>query len=85
MSAATSKFAFANRVRMAAEHLPHVFDRFYRSDPSHTKKTGGFGLGLALVKSIMTLHGGEAKVASELGKGTTVTRRFPPARAAAPS
>lgn len=67
---------------IAAEHLPHVFERFYRSDPSRTQKTGGFGLGLALVKSIMTLHSGEATVASELGKGTTVTLRFPPAQAA---
>lgn len=70
---------------IAAEHLPHVFERFYRSDPSRTQKTGGFGLGLALVKSIMTLHGGEATLASELGKGTTVTLRFLPANAATDS
>ncbi len=70
---------------IAADHLPHIFERFYRPDPSRTQKTGGFGLGLALVKSIMALHSGEATVASELGKGTTVILRFPPARAAGQS
>ncbi|ODU23988.1 MAG: hypothetical protein ABS95_02575 [Verrucomicrobia bacterium SCN 57-15] len=70
---------------IAAEHLPHVFDRFYRSDPSRTQKTGGFGLGLALVKSIMTLHGGKATVSSDYGKGTIVTLSFPPGKAPAQS
>src|SRR5439155_25028075 len=41
------------------EHVPHVFDRFYRADPSRSKDTGGVGLGLAIVRSIMSLHGGE--------------------------
>lgn len=61
---------------IGAEHLPHLFDRFYRADPSRAHQTGGFGLGLALVRSIMTLHGGEATIESELGKGTTVRLRF---------
>lgn len=68
---------------IAAAHLPHIFERFYRADPSRAQKTGGFGLGLTLVKSIMTLHSGDATVASELGKGTTATLHFPPARSTA--
>ena len=61
---------------IAAEHIPHLFDRFYRADPSRAQRTGGFGLGLALVRSIMTLHGGHATIESEVGKGTTVQLRF---------
>ena len=60
---------------IAAEHLPRVFDRFYQVDPS--RSSAGSGLGLALVKSIMEMHGGEARVASEPGRGTTVTLTFP--------
>jgi two-component system heavy metal sensor histidine kinase CusS len=60
---------------IAAEHLPRVFDRFYRADPSRSSE--GVGLGLALVKSIMDLHGGSATIESKPGSGTTVTLRFP--------
>jgi two-component system heavy metal sensor histidine kinase CusS len=60
---------------ISAEHLPRVFDRFYRADPSRT--SDGVGLGLALVKSIMDLHGGSARIESEPGRGTTVTLSFP--------
>jgi two-component system heavy metal sensor histidine kinase CusS len=66
---------------IAAEHLPHLFDRFYRADASRSQRTGGFGLGLALVQSIMTLHGGAARLASEVGKGTEITLTFPGKRA----
>jgi two-component system heavy metal sensor histidine kinase CusS len=62
---------------IAAEHLPHLFDRFYRADASRSQRTGGFGLGLALVQSIMTLHGGAARLVSEIGKGTAITLTFP--------
>lgn len=62
---------------IAAEHLPRVFDRFYRADTSRSSE--GVGLGLALVKSIMDLHGGSASIESEPGRGTTVTLRFPTA------
>jgi two-component system heavy metal sensor histidine kinase CusS len=62
---------------IAPEHLPHLFDRFYRADASRSQRTGGFGLGLALVQSIMTLHGGGARLTSEPGKGTAVTLTFP--------
>jgi len=57
------------------EHLPRVFDRFYRADPS--RSSAGTGLGLALVKSIVDLHGGSATIASQLGRGTSVTLIFP--------
>jgi two-component system heavy metal sensor histidine kinase CusS len=60
---------------IAAEHLPRVFDRFYRAESS--RGSDGAGLGLALVKSIVDLHGGSAKIDSEIGRGTTVKLRFP--------
>jgi two-component system heavy metal sensor histidine kinase CusS len=60
---------------IAPEHLPRVFDRFYRAESSRTSE--GSGLGLALVKSIMDLHGGSAQIASTPGQGTTVTLSFP--------
>jgi two-component system heavy metal sensor histidine kinase CusS len=58
-----------------AKHLPRIFDRFYRADSSRSSQ--GSGLGLALVKSIMDLHGGSATVKSELQNGTVVTLSFP--------
>ena len=60
---------------ITAEHLPRVFDRFYRADPS--RSSAGTGLGLALAKSIVDLHGGSTAIQSQLGRGTTVTVRFP--------
>ncbi len=63
---------------IAPEHLPRIFDRFYRADPARSQCRPGMGLGLAIVKSIMALHGGTATIQSALGKGTTVTLRFPP-------
>lgn len=60
---------------IAGEHLPHVFDRFYRADPSRSAE--GTGLGLALVKSIVALHGGTVAIASEVDRGTSVTLKFP--------
>jgi two-component system heavy metal sensor histidine kinase CusS len=55
---------------IAAEHLPKVFDRFYRVDPSRAAPGDSGGLGLAIVQSIMLLHGGEARVSSGAGNGT---------------
>jgi two-component system heavy metal sensor histidine kinase CusS len=60
---------------IAPEHLPRVFDRFYRAESS--RGSDGAGLGLALVKSIVDLHGGTATIQSETGRGTTVTLLFP--------
>ena len=60
---------------IAAEHLPHVFDRFYRAESS--RGSDGAGLGLALVKSIVDLHGGSAIIESNPGSGTTVKLKFP--------
>ena len=60
---------------IAPEHLPRVFDRFYRADSS--RSSDGAGLGLALVKSIVDLHGGSARIESEVNRGTTVTLTFP--------
>ena len=56
---------------IAPEHLPHVFKRFYRVDPSRSRSTGGRGLGLAIVKALVEMHGGEVYVASEVGRGTS--------------
>ena len=60
---------------IAPEHLPRVFDRFYRAESS--RGSDGAGLGLALVKSIVDLHGGSATIQSQVGHGTTVTLQFP--------
>jgi two-component system, OmpR family, heavy metal sensor histidine kinase CusS len=57
------------------EHLPRVFDRFYRAESS--RGSDGAGLGLALVKSIVDLHGGSATIESNVGRGTTVKLIFP--------
>jgi signal transduction histidine kinase len=64
------------------EALPHVFDRFYRGDPSRTRTTGGTGLGLAISKAIVTKAGGSISIASQPDhtqpdQGTTVTVRLP--------
>jgi two-component system heavy metal sensor histidine kinase CusS len=59
------------------DHLPRLFDRFYRVDAARSSISGGVGLGLAIVKSIATLHRGRAEIASEVGRGTRVTLVFP--------
>jgi len=57
--------------------LPHIFDRFYRGDPSRTRSTGGAGLGLAICKAVAEKAGGTINMKSEVGRGTTVTVRLP--------
>jgi two-component system heavy metal sensor histidine kinase CusS len=61
---------------ISPEHLPRIFNRFYRADPARSSDHGGAGLGLAIVKSIMDLHGGSVGAESAPGKGTTVTLKF---------
>ncbi len=62
---------------IAAEHLPHIFDRLYRADSARSNHPDGAGLGLAIVKSIMALHGGSVEVASPQGKGAGFKLVFP--------
>jgi len=62
---------------IAPEHLPKIFDRFYRGDQPDSHIPGGSGLGLAIVQSIMRLHAGTASAQSDVGRGTTVTLKFP--------
>jgi len=57
--------------------LPRVFDRFYRADPARSRHAGGAGLGLAIVQQIVFLHGGTVEIASEPGRGTTVSVVLP--------
>jgi signal transduction histidine kinase len=64
---------------IAADHLPHVFDRFYRADPSRARATGGAGLGLAIVKQLVEAHGGTVSVSSAPGAGTRFTISLPAA------
>jgi two-component system phosphate regulon sensor histidine kinase PhoR len=66
---------------IAREHLPRIFERFYRADPSRSREEGGTGLGLAIVKHLVEAHGGRAWGTSELGSGTTITCVFPDAPA----
>ena len=62
---------------IAPEHLPHVFERFYRVDPSRARATGGAGLGLAIVKGIVEAHGGSVEARSEPGRGATFRFTLP--------
>ncbi len=64
------------------KHLPHVFERFYRADPSRSKRLGGTGLGMSIVKHIAERFGGSAEASSQEGFGTTVTVTIPAADAA---
>lgn len=60
-----------------AEHLPRIFERFYRVDKSRSKDRGGTGLGLAIVKHILEAHKVKIQVSSELGEGTTFYFNLP--------
>ena len=68
---------------IAAEHLPRLFERFYRVDKARSRQQGGTGLGLAIVKHIVQAHGGTVAVKSTPGVGTTFTLHLPPEPAAA--
>ncbi len=60
-----------------AEHLPYVFDRFHRVEQARSNPGGHVGLGLSIVRSIATLHGGSATITSTVGSGTAVTMSLP--------
>jgi signal transduction histidine kinase len=64
---------------IAPQDLPHVFDRFYRGDPSRSRNTGGTGLGLAICKAIASRWHGTIEITSDLGMGTRVMVGFPAA------
>ena len=67
------------------DELDRVFERFYRSDPARSRNTGGSGLGLAIVKHVVQNHGGDVRVWSQPGNGSTFTIRLPEAPATAAS
>jgi signal transduction histidine kinase len=60
-----------------AEDLPHIFDRFYRGDPSRSRNTGGAGLGLAICKALAESAGGQIEITSEVGRGTVAEVTLP--------
>jgi two-component system phosphate regulon sensor histidine kinase PhoR len=68
-----------------SEHLPRLFERFYRVDKARSREAGGTGLGLAIVKHIVLNHGGRAGVSSELGHGSVFWFRLPLAEATVPA
>jgi signal transduction histidine kinase len=63
-------------IGIPAEDLPHIFEPFYRVDKSRSRRTGGYGIGLSLCKSIMDAHNGKIEVESTFQKGSTFTMVF---------
>ncbi|MFD5080978.1 sensor histidine kinase [Streptomyces sp. NPDC058371] len=70
---------------IAAKDLPSVFDRFWRAEKSRSRRTGGSGLGLPIVRQLVAAHGGTATATSELGVGSVFILRLPAAGAPAPA
>ena len=62
---------------IAEKNLPHIFDRFYRTDQARSRASGRSGLGLPICKAIVEAHGGAIEAASTVGSGTTFTIRLP--------
>ena len=59
------------------EHLPHLFERFYRADSSRSREQGGYGLGLAIAQAVVSAHRGTISVASDNVQGTVFSVSFP--------
>ena len=66
-----------NGIGIPEESIPHIFERFYRADKSHSREIGGTGLGLAITQTVIRMHRGEIKVKSVLGEGTRFAVRVP--------
>ena len=64
-------------VGIGPDHLPRIFERFYRVDAGRSREQGGTGLGLAIVRHLVDAHGGRVEAISRLGAGTTIIVRFP--------
>jgi heavy metal sensor kinase len=62
---------------IAPEHLPYIFDRFYRADPARTRSEGGSGLGLSISRWIAEAHGGSIEARSQVARGSTFVVRLP--------
>lgn len=64
-------------IGIAPEHLPRIFERFYRVDPARSREAGGTGLGLSIVRHLAEAHGGRVRAESTPGHGTTIAALFP--------
>jgi len=71
-------------IGLSGEELPHVFERFWRSDKSRARSRGGAGIGLAIVRELVRAHEGRIDVSSRPGEGTTFSIRIPLLRETTP-